>query len=608
MIATTQYNKVMARSAWILLILASYESHLVSVLAFNPTPIQPVSVSSSLSLSSETTTSSLGDTQTTKSSVKEKAVVVGAGPGGLASALILSNLSYDVTILEKTAPSNFSEDGTTDNNEGQESMPTQPLKQFDIRKAFSYLIDWRGQEFTIKFPAIHRKIQERSVPSSTMLVTRIPGDPNKPIPTPVIAMAGGVEKRDSDSYWIPRNELIAIFLEEIEERNKDNVTDQGRIHIVMGSDVKQVRIIDSQENANNIEVNNENRHSLVEVTSNVFDGEKENTYEAKIVIGADGFNSNVRSRLSQIDGGKFGVKRYKSPAAGLRYKVLQMPYGVNVPNITGTVPLTMRGDSLYSFLSVNKGAKNEVRMGCLPLKDPKSLRSTNIITKPNHAIWDITDGEEMRKWMHKSFPRMSFQHESEGGIISSAEWSRFASAKGGAFPSPGVSLNMQLSSKDETCGVALVGDAVHVFPPDLGQGVNSALQDVLVLNQTIIRNGSSQDKSTKLTLGLALKQYERDRLPEAKALVKLNSHVGPYQYKQTGLVDTTKAKLKVLNILFKVVLNKITFGIFPLPAAMMFFSGEAMSYRTIKNRSDAGTYSIVSLLAVFALRKLMKLR
>jgi kynurenine 3-monooxygenase len=34
-----------------------------------------------------------------------------------------------------------------------------------------------------------------------------------------------------------------------------------------------------------------------------------------------------------------------------------------------------------------------------------------------------------------------------------------------------------------SCGVALVGDAVHSFPPDMGQGLNCALQDALGLAQ-----------------------------------------------------------------------------------------------------------------------------
>jgi 2-polyprenyl-6-methoxyphenol hydroxylase-like FAD-dependent oxidoreductase len=42
-----------------------------------------------------------------------------------------------------------------------------------------------------------------------------------------------------------------------------------------------------------------------------------------------------------------------------------------------------------------------------------------------------------------------------------------------------------------TSAVILAGDAVHAFPPDLGQGVNSALEDVYALHRALERNNDS---------------------------------------------------------------------------------------------------------------------
>jgi 2-polyprenyl-6-methoxyphenol hydroxylase-like FAD-dependent oxidoreductase len=45
-----------------------------------------------------------------------------------------------------------------------------------------------------------------------------------------------------------------------------------------------------------------------------------------------------------------------------------------------------------------------------------------------------------------------------------------------------------------TSAVVLVGDAVHAFPPDLGQGVNSALEDVFALHRALERHDNSIDE------------------------------------------------------------------------------------------------------------------
>ena len=63
-------------------------------------------------------------------------------------------------------------------------------------------------------------------------------------------------------------------------------------------------------------------------------------------------------------------------------------------------------------------------------------------------------------------------------------------SKGGRFPLPQTTKGgAAWSSSANNVGVVLVGDSLRAFPPDLGQGVNSALKDVALLGDSL-RNAS----------------------------------------------------------------------------------------------------------------------
>ena len=70
----------------------------------------------------------------------------------------------------------------------------------------------------------------------------------------------------------------------------------------------------------------------------------------------------------------------------------------------------------------------------------------------------------------------------------------------------------------------MLGDAIHAFPPDLGQGVNSALEDVLVLVDALRYKGALPSEGGDLSIDAlpeALEAYNTERAPAAEALAKL---------------------------------------------------------------------------------------
>lgn len=149
------------------------------------------------------------------------------------------------------------------------------------------------------------------------------------------------------------------------------------------------------------------------------------------------------------------------------------------------------------------------------MKDNNIIRPVNIIARPNHDVWKIKDPEELREWFQKSFPRMNFQKEN--GLLPAEEWERFIVEEGTRFPHCQYTNGVSLSSVDKKSAIVLVGDSLHSYPPDIGQGVNSGLLDVVALGKALQNVNLSIDKKEKEEvnpLGEAVKTFESDRLSE----------------------------------------------------------------------------------------------
>ena len=289
---------------------------------------------------------------------------------------------------------------------------------------------------------------------------------------------------------------------------------------------------------------------------------------------------------------KFRVHKWTSPASGLRIRVLQFPPGFPIPNADGTIMHT-QSETVYAIRSVNKGPRNYVSLGLLPVKDPNMIRPTNVITRPNHDIWKLKSGAEIKEWFTLAFPRLNF-HE----LIDDAEWERFAQAKGTTFPKCQYCAGMEVCSPDGSAGVVLVGDAIHAFPPDIGQGINSGLSDVEALDRALqgkdIVTNEPKD-SAPATLGDALKEYERVRVPEVKSLIRLARFGSPYQYRQPLYKDRIGRFLWSINVAFRLALNKLSGGVIP-PAAIMMAMNKDLTFRQVMRRADLTT---AGLMAVF---------
>lgn len=109
--------------------------------------------------------------------------------------------------------------------------------------------------------------------------------------------------------------------------------------------------------------------------------------------------------------------------------------------------------------------------------------------------------------------------------------------------------------------VVLLGDAAHAVSPSLGQGCNSALEDVRVLNRLLVDNSDDWK--------LALSDYDTERLAQAHAVHELSDYYKPRTKRM-------RIEFLVRLTLRKVLPNVLAKKMRPLPTDIMY--DENLSY------------------------------
>ncbi|KAG2427606.1 hypothetical protein HXX76_012260 [Chlamydomonas incerta] len=260
-------------------------------------------------------------------------------------------------------------------------------------------------------------------------------------------------------------------------------------------------------------------------------------------------------------------------------------------------------------LGVKAPRHRAMALGLLPLRDPNAPRTANVISPATHDFWSCCTGPQLRDFLQESFPQLDIS-----ALLTDAQLEAAAGARGGVFPppqylrrftavlppppspSPPAAEGLQGSSSSSgssssgtgpalTCGVALAGDAVHCFPPDLGQGVNSSLADVLALARSLDEAGGN--------LAAALPLYESRQAPEAAALAQLMTFSYPYQYNQDPLAKA----LWSANFLIRTALHKLAPWAFSQHSFLMV-QQPGLSYQQILDRAHATTARLCALAAV----------
>lgn len=114
------------------------------------------------------------------------------------------------------------------------------------------------------------------------------------------------------------------------------------------------------------------------------------------------------------------------------------------------------------------------------------------------------------------------------------------------------------------------------------------------------------------SLGEALAAYQKNRRPEHRALSRLARFGGPYQYNQSWPRDRIGKQLYTLNFAFRLIMNKITLGVFPPPCLFLAYqkpktpSKRLPTFRQVMRRADGATLALQATMGLAVIKWVVK--
>ena len=402
-------------------------------------------------------------------SMKRRTVFIsGGGPAGLAAALLFDQLGWDEVIVAE-----------------RRSGPA----DFEKNKSFNYLID-KPSQYLFERLGILDRLPKVGVPTREFVATTITVEGEaKEQKVPII------DANRPTCYWTTRRALLTMLFAAIEARASK------RIQVRYSHSVEGL----ARSSDGRLQVTLKGPNTGTE------------TLTPDLVLACDGLGSVIRKGLAQqpeIPAGAFDMIATPSLSTGLRYKVLNLPSRFEATSGAAVDDPSMS----YVIPSRHKDQKKACALFAFPVSDPSHPRSVNLIREADHQLWTLKSADELFGFLEDAFPQLDIR-----ALVSREEAEDFVSLEAGAFPAPQYARTLHASLGEGTARnhAILVGDAAHAFPPDLGKGVNAALQDVDALAEKLEEAATLQE---------AVENYAAERLPEARDLVWLVTNVFPEQY------------------------------------------------------------------------------
>lgn len=451
---------------------------------------------------------------------KRSVFISGGGPSGLAAALLFDQLGWDeiVVVERRKSP-----------------------QDFEKNKSFNYLVEARGQKLLDRL-GIRDRLDRYGVATRGFTATTL--KPSGEAETKTFPI---VDPERPVCYWTTRRALLTLLAEAIGERQS------GRINLLYDHAVCGIERPASGRAA---------------VTVSAPDGTIRR-FTPDLILACDGLNSVIRDAVAaqdEVPEDHFSMVKATSISTGLRYKVLNLP--AVFESADGKVRID---DSRMSYIipSRHKGRRKACALFAFPVVSETDPRSVNLIREADHELWTIDDAHQLLEFLADSFPQLDITK-----LVPIQEAEDFVKLEPGSFPEAQYARNLhaRFGNPGSETHCVLVGDAAHAFPPDLGLGVNAALQDLTVL-------GSNLDRSE--TLEEAVTNYAEERFPESRDLVWIVEKTFPEQYNHRPW----RLKAWALGFFARKVLHAIAPWAFDKPAFYLSQEPE-MSFGEMKRRKQ----------------------
>lgn len=477
-----------------------------------------------------------------RSVLKANPVIVGGGPVGLLTAILLDQHRIPVTLIEKQNDFN----------------------DFRISRQYFLVVFNKGRQAIQRVPGLWEFITKRGlVFGKTGIVFYKPDGSH-------IAIRGGpgVEDGSLNAKFLRSNLVNAL---------KEYITEHCRYVTAMyGTSVKHVNLREDGEAELMLEKDNE-----------------ESMLRSRLVLACDGKNSVVAEslleaerisgrRLVQSSRGLHVVNRH-SPAVGIKVKALLLNRSfaeiLKDNNQDGTTSL-----SINVFLG-NKNLPWK-RAFNLPLfsvhwTDMEAIGGclAGLARPPDHELWTLNSVEDAFSLLEENFPQMNIRK-----YITPENMKEFVECQPSTFGYVSRRNSLVASVGQESKGgVVLLGDAAHSFPPDIGQGVNAGMEDARLFVEVLHK--SREDCGLQEVMQL----YEQERDKNISALMRLAQFGNPYQYGQSKF----RSRLHNLNALFrKRLANSFPGLMYPSMGTMI---GDDLPYSEIARRADQTTALLLTL-------------
>lgn len=199
----------------------------------------------------------------------------------------------------------------------------------------------------------------------------------------------------------------------------------------------------------------------------------------------------------------------------------------------------------------------------------------SVVLHKNRSLWGVDSAQGLCDIAQENFP-----HTIVTDIIDEYNVKEFLRTRTSNYRPIRV-LRSVTGTTTSGSGVIVMGDVAHSFSPELGQGFSAASEDVGILR--VILSDPYDGKQAIKTL---MQRYEKQRMADVRALVRIHMHGATYLLDQ----NKTMERLSINNAKMRAVLSRWFPGsMFNAIRGQMF---QDLSYAEILRRADLTTARI----------------